>query len=705
MISLNYWCAKLDAIIDDMTSNGDLDNNKPLSQAVSVDEKRSKDVSAAASALVIAAGDKAGTSTIVCSLHHTLLRLQCEGSRDPNALSLYLLLGMDGIDRARIDEIILRESGDSAYMKQQRKRDQSVNERIKRMKDRLYRSGGMWKNDASGLLDRDMDKILLESRCSRSTCVVVDMDMFYMACELLTRPDLRHKPACVGSGMILTSNYCARRYGVRSAMAGWIGDKLVSELSAGQEQLHHVPANYNLYSAKARVVREVLSQYDPTMRAYSLDEAYLNIGPYVELHLQGLAHQEIARQLKTRNQEDTTTSTAAAADDDNVGVASLEDKTRAANEDDDDDDDEDGVANDRYKDTLAHVPQEVALATATRVVAEMRARVREATGGLTCSAGLASNFMLAKIASDRNKPNGQMVVAPSHEDVVRFLHPLPTRKIPGIGRVTDKILQAFDIKTVRNLYDARAMVRFLFKPATASFLLRASLGCSGRSESSDNGEADRKGISRERTFRSGEPWAQVNARLEDIARKLANDMQEKNLWAHTITVKVKLHTFNVLSRARSLPNGRYVQDGQDLVAIATELLHQVREKFRGPVFSVRLLGVRCSNFQPDDERQTTHRMNIKKFFHDSKPKGVVRAASPPVAAETQNVRHTSTHHSEAVSVVCPVCGQRLPRSDNAFVNQHIDECLNAGSDGATATVKAPAAKRRRKHLLTDFFAQ
>ena len=82
--------------------------------------------------------------------------------------------------------------------------------------------------------------------------MVVDMDMFYFACHLSLFKDkglpplvsymnemrpLSSIPACVGGGMITTSNYVARRYGVRSAMAGFIGDALVRELSGGREEV------------------------------------------------------------------------------------------------------------------------------------------------------------------------------------------------------------------------------------------------------------------------------------------------------------------------------------------------------------------------------------------------------------------------------------------------------------------------------------
>src|SRR3569623_278827 len=145
--------------------------------------------------------------------------------------------GMEGIDRNKIDEIILRVSGNSLYMQQQRKRDEKVNQKIAELQERLKletTETPLWKQQLQDQIDQVIPTILSQ-RPIRSSCVVVDMDMFYMACELLSRPELKDKPACVGGSMITTSNYVARKYGVRSAMAGYIGDKMVQELSQGRE--------------------------------------------------------------------------------------------------------------------------------------------------------------------------------------------------------------------------------------------------------------------------------------------------------------------------------------------------------------------------------------------------------------------------------------------------------------------------------------
>lgn len=86
----------------------------------------------------------------------------------------------------------------------------------------------------------------------------------------------RDKPMAVGStGMLSTSNYAARKFGVRAAMPGFIGKKLCPELII-------VPPNFTKYKAVSKEVQEVFSQYDPGFSPMSLDEAYLDITEYLQ---------------------------------------------------------------------------------------------------------------------------------------------------------------------------------------------------------------------------------------------------------------------------------------------------------------------------------------------------------------------------------------------------------------------------------------
>ena len=204
--------------------------------------------------------------------------------------------------------------------------------------------------------------------------------------------------------MISTSNYVARKYGVRAAMPGYLGQTLVKELSGGKENLEFVKSDFALYKRKSAETRAVLEQYDPNLKMYSLDEAYMDIGPYLEVQLmeKGLSHERIHQQLLTSHGGNEQSS----ADDE-----PSQKKTKGE------------------KKSIAELFPLASIHNAAKALLNsIRQRVKDTTG-LTCSAGLASNFLLAKISSDINKPNGQYFVPPSEQDILAFLHPLSVRKV------------------------------------------------------------------------------------------------------------------------------------------------------------------------------------------------------------------------------------------------------------------------------------
>ena len=661
--------------------------------------------------------------------------------------------GMEGIDRDRIDAIILRESENTLYMQQQKRRDLKVDERIavmqQKLRDRQQQqqqqqqqqstlqgstSNNQWLHKIEQELQPEVDAILV-SRRLRSTCCVVDMDCFYWACELLSKPHLKELPCCVGQSMITTSNYPARKFGVRSGMAGWIADKLVEELSNGRQKLIHVPNNFSLYQEKSKLAKEVFFEFDPNCRSYSLDEAYLDLSAYVAVKLSHKRwdHEQIrqhVRELSSSKDEETNHLMEMSHDFDAM---------------------------------LQTYSSSECLQAASETVALMRAKVSEATGGLTCSAGLAGSFQLAKIASDYHKPDGQKIVGDKlQEDIWPFLRPLSTRKVPGIGRVTQKILEAFGIHTVQQLYDERALVRFLFGPATAKFLLRASLGGFGSSgheiisDTAEDGDKNssaikRKGISKERTFSHGESWPQIYSRLEDIAHKLSLQMEEEGIHARTIALKVKLHTFDVYQRSKTVATGTTLQKGDELFSHAMEMLQELRKGHKGKSFAPRLIGIRCSNFMDtkevstlaanqhvmakffssgstdntnrdtasprpdkhfkipkDSQRQSCKRSAISSFFgaesenHDAAPTDT----SCPVSAPGKSPKASPSGQKTAT---CPICGQSVSGSSgddlNRALNIHIDSCLNAPAIRQAVREETNECNRKlaKKQLLTEFF--
>lgn len=101
---------------------------------------------------------------------------------------------------------------------------------------------------------------------------------------------------------------------------------------------------------------------------------------------------------------------------------------------------------------------EEALSRVEAAVAKMREEITAATGGLTASAGIAPNRMLAKVASDMRKPNGQFVIKPTRDAVLAFVRPLPVRKISGIGKVTGSVLERLGVVTCADMFEQRRML-------------------------------------------------------------------------------------------------------------------------------------------------------------------------------------------------------------------------------------------------------
>lgn len=116
--------------------------------------------------------------------------------------------------------------------------------------------------------------------------------------------------------------------------------------------------------------------------------------------------------------------------------------------------------------------------TAEAVVSQLRAEV-EAETGLTISAGIASNRLLAKICSDKNKPNGQYELESDGRVVRAFMKDLPIRRIPGIGRVAERILTSMGVQTCGDVYTHRALINLMDHYLGLESLLKAYLGIGG----------------------------------------------------------------------------------------------------------------------------------------------------------------------------------------------------------------------------------
>jgi DNA polymerase kappa len=102
------------------------------------------------------------------------------------------------------------------------------------------------------------------------------MDMFYAAVEIRDNPELADRPIAVGSlQMITTSNYVARKFGVRSAMPGTLGLKLCPELLL-------IPCNYGKYKLVSDQMRDIVSEYDSNFSSMGLDEVNMDVTDFLQ---------------------------------------------------------------------------------------------------------------------------------------------------------------------------------------------------------------------------------------------------------------------------------------------------------------------------------------------------------------------------------------------------------------------------------------
>ncbi|XP_028070030.1 DNA polymerase kappa-like isoform X1 [Camellia sinensis] len=228
--------------------------------------------------------------------------------------------------------------------------------------------------------------------------------------------------------------------------------------------------------------------------------------------------------------------------------------------------------------------------TSGEVAEELRKGVYEETG-LTCSAGVAPNRLLAKVCSDINKPNGQFILPNDRMAVMTFISSLPIRKIGGIGKVTEHLLRdVFGITTCEEMLQKSGILGALFSPSSADFFLCVGLGLG----STNTPQVRlRKSMSNERTFLATGDEAFLYHKLVDLAEMLSADMKKEALCGRTLTLKMKTASFEIRTRAVTLQ--KYICSSEDILKHASKLL-----KAELPI-SLRLIGLRMSQFNEDKD--------------------------------------------------------------------------------------------------------
>ncbi|HSG15577.1 MAG TPA: DNA polymerase IV [Anaerolineae bacterium] len=237
---------------------------------------------------------------------------------------------------------------------------------------------------------------------------------------------------------------------------------------------------------------------------------------------------------------------------------------------------------------LSEVPDPQALAET------IRRRVKEETR-LPASVGLATSKLVAKVASDHDKPEGCTIVPPSQE--AAFLAPQPVRVIWGIGpRTAERLENRLNIRTCGELagHDTADLVTIFGRHAES--LQRRAMGIDRREVHSQRGPP--KSISQEWTFsRDVNDPELLQEQLRKQSASVARSLQRRNLVAHTVRVKFRWADFTTFTRQKSLEVG--IDDEEKIYRMALAIWSENWP----PGQRMRLLGVGVSSLEEPAARQ------------------------------------------------------------------------------------------------------
>ena len=380
-------------------------------------------------------------------------------------------------------------------------------------------------------------------------------------------------------------------------------------------------------------------------------------------------------------------------------------------------------------------------------VARLREEVANKTK-ITISAGIAANATIAKISSNKNKPNGQFKVSNNRSAILAFMRDLPTRKVNGIGRVFERELDAIGVKTCGDLYAQRAYLSKLFGEKAFRFLMQCYLGL-GRTKIQPADEYERKSVGTESTFHDTNGKDELRAKLRWIAEELEKDLTRTKFKGRTLVLKIKLHTYEVLTRQVVTP--RTVSTADELYTIALPMLAKLEKEI--PEMKLRLMGLRCTHListkkpnldfftirrnESTEDSEISTEINVptndgsdiweawpnEEFEEIARQEQrdemneLERLSQEELAdtAESRRYHHVKElvlnprvidrvqHRDELWE--CPVCG-RLQKANDRDFNSHIDHCLSRSTirdalktvspEVSPLTISAPASGPTKK---------
>ena len=301
----------------------------------------------------------------------------------------------------------------------------------------------------------------------------LDMDHFYTAVEEREHPEIQGKPVIVGAdpkggkgrGVVSTSNYIARKVGVRSGMP-------ISQAWRLCPEAVYLPPNFPLYIKVSEEIMEIARKYADKFEQWGIDEAFLDVTGKVKDYVEAEA---LARQIKQEIKEKEN---------------------------------------------------------------------------LTCSIGVGPNKLVAKVASDFQKPDGLTVVR--DEEVEVFLAPLPVRKLLWVGRKTEAKLKELGVNTIGDLakYDASALTSMFGVMGWQMHLMARGIDGSEVEE-----RVGVKSVSHETTFEEDTADSTVILQaLNDLCVDVQKETENQNLLFKTVTLKIRFEHFETHTKAKHCPS-------------------------------------------------------------------------------------------------------------------------------------------------------
>ena len=363
----------------------------------------------------------------------------------------------------------------------------------------------------------------------------IDFDYFFAQCEEIKRPEIKDKPVVVciysgrtkESGVVSTCNYIARKYGVKSG----ISIKIAKAKLAQASQAVFLPSDIKHYSEKSDNAMTLIRDF---LDNYSLSgTCSIVFQPIKCVKFEYIGLDECFVEVKQKVDFD--------------------------------------------------------FAKAKELANNLKKQIRKETG-LTCSMGIAPNKLIAKIASDFQKPDGMTIVEP--EEAKNFISNCNVDKIPGIGPKTTAKLFEMGIRTGGEL-SAFGLFRLIdaFGKKYATYLYNSAQGIDNESVKL-RGSA--KQIGRIITLkRDISEASEIDGELQYICKSVYNMALEQNVLFRNIGILLILNNLNNITRSKSLKT--HSRDFHELYSSVKSILNDTLNNY--PNIKVRRLGIRVSDLK------------------------------------------------------------------------------------------------------------